>query len=52
MQDLKTVYQAATKDKAELEFEKLNDKWGVRYPVVIKFWQNNWHKLSAYFAYD
>jgi putative transposase len=52
MQDLKTVYQAPTKDKAELELDKLNNKWGVKYPVVIKSWQNNWHKLSTYFAYD
>lgn len=52
MQDLKTVYQASTKDKAELELDKLNDKWGGKYPVVIKSWQNNWHKLSTYFAYD
>lgn len=52
MQDLKTVYQASTKDKAELELDKLNDKWGLKYPVVIKSWQNNWHKLSTYFAYD
>lgn len=52
MQDLKTVYQASTKDKAEMELDKLNDKWGLKYPVVIKSWQNNWHKLSTYFAYD
>jgi putative transposase len=52
MQDLKTVYQAPTKDKAELELNKLNEKWGSKYPVVIKSWQNNWHKLSTYFAYD
>lgn len=52
MQDLKTVYQATTKDKAELELDKLNDKWGSKYPVVIKSWQTNWHKLSTYFAYD
>jgi len=41
MQDLKTVYQAPTKDKAELELDTLNDKWGSKYPVVIKSWQNN-----------
>ena len=52
MQDLKMVYQAPTKDKAELELEKLEAKWGVKYPVVLKSWQKNWHKLSAYFAYD
>ena len=52
MQDLKMVYQAPTKDKAELELEKLEAKWGVKYPVVLKSWQKNWHKLSTYFAYD
>ncbi|WP_149240180.1 IS256 family transposase [Dyadobacter sp. 32] len=52
MQDLKIVYQAPTKDKAEVELDRLNDKWGAKYPVVIKSWQNNWHKLSTYFAYD
>ena len=52
MQDLKAVYQASTKDKAESELDKLNDKWGVKYPVVIKSWQSNWHKLSTYFGYD
>ncbi len=52
MHDLKTVYQAPTKDKAELELDKLNDKWGGKYPVVLKSWHNNWHKLSTYFAYD
>lgn len=52
MQELKTVYQAPTKDKAEMELDKINNKWGVKYPVVIKSWQNHWHKLSMYFTYD
>lgn len=52
MADLKNVYQAPTKDKAEIELDKLNEKWGSKYPVVLKSWYNNWHKLSTYFAYD
>ena len=35
IQDVKTVYQASPKEKAELELDKLNDKWGVKYPIVI-----------------
>jgi len=52
MQDLKNVYQAPTQEKAELELEKLDESWGKKYPIVIKSWYSNWHKLSTYFAYD
>jgi transposase-like protein len=49
--ELKPVYKAATKDLAELNLEKLSEKWSNKYPVVIKSWQDNWHKLSTYFKY-
>jgi putative transposase len=52
MPDLKTVYQATTKDKTELELDKFNEKWRSKYAVVIKSGKNSWHKLSTYFAYD
>lgn len=52
MQDLKNVYQAPTQEKAELELEKLDESWGKKYPIVIKSWYSNWHRLSTYFAYD
>jgi putative transposase len=51
MGDLKPVYKAATKELAELNLAALADKWGKKYPVVIKSWQDNWHKLSTYFKY-
>ena len=49
--DLKCVYQAATQDAAELALDALDQKWGVKYPVVIKSWRNNWENLSTYFKY-
>jgi putative transposase len=49
--DLKPVYKAPTKDMAEVNLEKLAEKWSKKYPVVIKSWQDNWHKLSTYFKY-
>lgn len=51
MAELKPVYQADTKDMAELQLEKLAEKWGKKYPIVIQSWQNNWDKLSVYFKY-
>ncbi len=51
MADLKLVYKAPTLDKAEAELENLSSKWGDQYPLVIKFWKNNWPLLSTYFKY-
>lgn len=52
MQDLKRVYKAPTKEVAEDEILKLEDKWGEKYPMVINSWSNNWAELSAYFEYS
>lgn len=51
MADLKRIYQAVNKETAESELLKLQQKWGEHYPVVIKSWQDNWEKLSAYFQF-
>lgn len=51
MSELKLVYKADTKELAELNLEKLADAWQKKYPIVIKSWQDNWHKLSTYFKY-
>ena len=52
MKDLKTVYQASSKDIAEHYLLKLEEKWGQRYPMVIKSWHTNWEYLSHYFQYS
>lgn len=51
MKDLKPVYKADTKQEAEINLEALSEKWEGKYPVVIRSWQDNWHKLSTYFKY-
>jgi transposase-like protein len=51
MKDLKPVYQAVSKEAAELELDKLEEKWGDKYPIVISSWRNKWDNLSAYFKY-
>ncbi len=52
MNDLKEVYQAPSKDTAEYNLLKLEEKWGEKYPMVIKSWQSNWEHLSHYFQYS
>jgi len=51
MEDLKLVYKANSKDLAETNLLNLEEKWGKKYPLPIKSWNNNWHNLSAYFRY-
>ena len=50
--ELKLVYQAFTKEEAELELDKLEEKWGKKYPVVFQSWRNKWDNLSVYFQYQ
>lgn len=50
--DLKTVYQATSKELAEHNLLSIGDKWHKKYPMVIKSWNENWDKLSTYFKYS
>lgn len=52
MKDLKEVYRASSKENAEYNLLKLEEKWGEKYPMVIKSWQSNWEHLSHYFQYS
>lgn len=51
MLDLKTVYKASSKELAEHHLLELGEKWGKKYPAVIKSWQVHWEALSQYFKY-
>jgi transposase-like protein len=51
MRDLKEVYKAGTKEVAENNLDKMEQKWGKQYPVVFKSWRTNWDRLSNYFKY-
>ena len=49
--ELKKVYQAFTKEEAEFELDKLEEKWGKKYPIIFESWRNKWDNLSNYFKY-
>lgn len=51
MADLQLVYQAATREAAEAQLRQLNEKWGDKYAIAIRSWQNNWEDLVTFFAY-
>jgi transposase-like protein len=49
--DLKEVYKAPNKAAAQDALLHLSQHWGAKYPLVIKSWEANWERLSAYFSY-
>lgn len=51
MADLKPVYKAETVEAAEIALDALEEKWGEKYPIVIKSWRKKWPNLSVYFKY-
>ena len=51
MADLKPVYRASSQALAETALDKLEAKWGERYPIVIQSWRKKWDNLSVYFKY-
>ena len=36
---------------AESALDKLEEKWGEKYPIVIRSWRRKWDNLSHYFRY-
>lgn len=51
MADLKLVYGAVTLEDAEYRLEELREKWGKKYPQILKSWDVNWAELTTYFKY-
>jgi len=49
--DLKTIYQAATREEAEANLQKLEETWGHKYRAAVKSWQNNWEELAVFFEF-
>ena len=50
--DLKTVYQAATREKAEANLIQLEQTWGNKYGAAVRSWQNNWDDLATFFEFS
>jgi transposase-like protein len=49
--DLKTIYQAPTREAAEANLVKLGNTWRSKYAVAVRSWENNWEDLATFFAY-
>ena len=50
--DLKTIYQAATDEKGYENLLEVEEKWGLKYPGMIKSWKENWDLLSVFYKFS
>lgn len=51
VRDLKLVYRASSVELAEHNLDLLEEKWGNKYPHVVRSWRVNWNRLTQYFKY-
>ena len=50
--DLKEVYKAPTQEAGFNNLMKMKEKWGKKYPLAIRSWENNWDRISTFFKYS
>jgi putative transposase len=50
--DVKPIYTAVNATAARSAFDELTEKWGQRYPAVIRLWDNAWDEFIPFLDYD
>jgi transposase-like protein len=50
--DIKPIYTAVNATAARSAFDELTEKWGRRYPAVIRLWDNAWDEFIPFLDYD
>jgi len=50
--DVKPIYTAVNAGAARAALDELTDKWGQRYPAIIRLWHNAWAEFIPFLDYD
>jgi putative transposase len=50
--DIKPIYTAVNATAARAAFDELAEKWGQRYPAVVRLWDNAWSEFIPFLDYD
>jgi len=50
--DVKPIYTAVNATAARSALDELAEKWGARYPAVIRLWNNAWAEFIPFLDYD
>ena len=51
VRDLKPIYQAVNATAAAAALDDLEEKWGGRYPAIIRLWRNAWDEFIPFLDY-
>ncbi len=46
------IWKSGAARVAGAALEALDDKWGQRYPAIIKLWRNAWSEFIPFLDYD
>jgi len=49
--DLKTIYQSATVLEAEQSLKAFEQKWGEKYPTIVRQWRAKWSDIITLFEF-
>jgi transposase-like protein len=50
--DVKPIYTAVNAAVARAALDELTEKWGNRYPAIVKLWNNAWEEFIPFLDYD
>jgi len=49
---LRAIYTAPTAEQAAARFAEFTERWGTKYPAVIRTWEASWEKFTPFLAFD
>jgi transposase-like protein len=50
--DLRSIYQAPTREAAETRLLELSERWSATYPMAVRSWETHWEDLATMFEYS
>ena len=50
--DVKPIYTAVNAAAARAALDEMTEKWGQRYPAIIRLWENAWEQFIPFLDYD
>ncbi|MGN6173741.1 MAG: IS256 family transposase [Streptosporangiaceae bacterium] len=49
--DLRLIYTASDEAAAAASLEAFEDRWGDRYPAIVKLWRAHWNEFTPFLAF-
>jgi transposase-like protein len=49
--DIRPIYAAANANAVRAAIDDMAEKWGARYPAIVRLWDNAWKESIPFLAY-